>query len=149
APLTMRAARGLLSNHEFRLGMALWQNPPTGSRRFFKLTQTKTKHYVLSEETLDRFLARAPIYDRENRFFVEDFDELRKAGYLVMAVPRELGGLGKSLAGVCQEQRRLAYYAPATALAINMHLYWTGVAADLWRSGDKSLEWILKAAVQG
>ena len=30
-----------------------------------------------------------------------------------------------------------------------MHLYWTGVAADLWRAGDKSLEWLLKGAVAG
>ena len=36
-----------------------------------------------------------------------------------------------TLAEVCREQRRLAYYAPATALAINMHLYWVGIAADL------------------
>ena len=30
-----------------------------------------------------------------------------------------------------------------------MHLYWTGVATDLWRAGDKSLEWLLKGAVAG
>ena len=30
-----------------------------------------------------------------------------------------------------------------------MHLYWTGVAADVWRSGDKSLEWMLRGAVDG
>ncbi|MGH7492557.1 MAG: hypothetical protein ACREOO_09190 [bacterium] len=42
-----------------------------------------------------------------------------------LAVPTEFGGLGMSLAEVCREQRRLAYFAPATALAINMHLYWT------------------------
>ena len=42
-----------------------------------------------------------------------------------MAVTTELGGLGMNLAEVCQEQRRLAYYTPATALAGNMHLYWT------------------------
>ena len=59
-----------------------------------------------------------------------------------MNVPEELGGMGMSLAQVCQEQRRLAYRR--TALAVNMHLYWTGVAADLWRTGDKSLEWLLK-----
>jgi alkylation response protein AidB-like acyl-CoA dehydrogenase len=40
----------------------------------------------------------------------------------------------------------LAYHAPATALAVNMHLYWIGVAADLWRRGDVSLEWILREA---
>ena len=30
-----------------------------------------------------------------------------------------------------------------------MHLYWIGVAADLWRSGDTSLEWILREAAAG
>src|SRR3989304_10384536 len=87
--------------------------------------------HVLSEEMLDRFYDRAPAYDAENRFFHEDFEELRDAGYLTMAVPKDLGGLGMSLAEVCREQRHLAYYAPATALATNMHHYWTGVAADL------------------
>lgn len=98
---------------------------------------------------LDRFYDRAPAYDAENRFFHEDFEELRNAGYLTMAVPKDLGGLGKSLAEVCREQRHLAYYAPATALATNMHLYWTGVAADLRRAGDNSLEWLLKEAANG
>jgi alkylation response protein AidB-like acyl-CoA dehydrogenase len=50
---------------------------------------------------------------------------------------------------VCREQRRLAYHAPATALAVNMHLYWVGVAADLWQRGDKSLEWMLRDAAAG
>ena len=36
-----------------------------------------------------------------------------------------------------------------TALAINMHLYWTGVAADLWRAGDTSLTWLLQEAARG
>ena len=48
-----------------------------------------------------------------------------------------------------REQRRLAYYAHATALAMNMHLYWVGVAADLWRAGDRSLEWMLRGAAGG
>jgi alkylation response protein AidB-like acyl-CoA dehydrogenase len=113
------------------------------------MVQAQVDKEVLSEETLSRFLERAPVYDRENRFFKEDFDDLRNAGYLTIAVPREFGGRGMSLAEVCREQRRLAYYAHATALGINMHIYWTGVAADLWRSGDKSLEWILKAAADG
>ena len=104
---------------------------------------------VLSEEILARCQERAPAYDRENRFFTEDFEELREAGYLLMAVPKELGGLGLSLSESCQEQRRLAYHAPATALGINMHLYWTGVAADLWRAGDTSIEWLLKEAAAG
>jgi alkylation response protein AidB-like acyl-CoA dehydrogenase len=104
---------------------------------------------MLTEEMLARFASRAASYDRENRFFEEDFDELRSARYLLMPVPTQFGGSGMTLAEVCREQRRLAYYAPATALAVNMHLYWIGVAADLWRQGDVSLEWILREAAGG
>jgi alkylation response protein AidB-like acyl-CoA dehydrogenase len=113
------------------------------------MAQAIVQKDVLSDELLARCLERAPVYDRENRFFTEDFEDLRKAGYLTIAVPRELGGRGLTLAEVCREQRRLGYYAPAVALAINMHIYWTGLAADLWRSGDKSMEWLLKAAAAG
>jgi len=103
----------------------------------------------LSDEMLARFASRAATYDRENRFFHEDFEELRAAGYLLMPVPREFGGSEMSLAEVCREQRRLAYSAPATALAVNMHLYWLGIAADLRRRGDTSLEWMLREAAAG
>jgi alkylation response protein AidB-like acyl-CoA dehydrogenase len=104
---------------------------------------------ALTEEMLAGFASRAASYDRENRFFTEDFEELRVAKYLLLPLPSEFGGAGMTLAEVCREQRRLAYYAPATALAVNMHLYWIGVAADLWRRGDVSLEWILREAAAG
>jgi alkylation response protein AidB-like acyl-CoA dehydrogenase len=114
-----------------------------------KTAQARAVDSVLTDEKLARFASRAAAYDRENRFFQEDFDELRAAKYLLLPVPTEFGGAGLTLAEVCREQRRLAYYAPATALAVNMHLYWLGVAADLWRSGDRSLEWILREAAAG
>jgi len=104
---------------------------------------------VLTDGLLERCRERAPRYDQENRFCQDDFDELKAAGYLLMAVPSELGGLGMSLAQVAHETRRLAMYAPATALCINMHNYWVGLTADLWRSGDKSLEWLLREAAAG
>jgi alkylation response protein AidB-like acyl-CoA dehydrogenase len=104
---------------------------------------------ALTEEMLARFAARAATYDQENRFFTEDFEELRAAKYLLLPLPVEFGGAGMTLAEVCREQRRLAYHAPATALAVNMHLYWIGIAADLWRNGDTSLEWLLREAAAG
>jgi hypothetical protein len=64
-------------------------------------------------------------------------------------VPRELGGQGFTFAECMREQRRLGDDAHATALAMNMHLYWVGVAADLWRAGDRSLEWMLRGAISG
>ena len=55
------------------------------------LTQTG---YVLSDDLLARCAERAAGYDRENRFFFEDFEDLRQAKYLLAAVPKEFGGLG-------------------------------------------------------
>lgn len=104
---------------------------------------------ILNDELLTHCAKRAPIYDRENRFCQEDFDELKAAGYLLMSIPREFGGEGMSLAQVAKETRHLAYYAPATALCINMHHYWVGLAADLYRSGDHSTDWILERAGKG
>jgi alkylation response protein AidB-like acyl-CoA dehydrogenase len=120
-----------------------------GSPQHNNSTESAPVKSVLTEEMLARFASRAANYDRENRFFEEDFKELQAAKYLLMPVPVKFGGAGMSLAEVCREQRRLAYYAPATALALNMHLYWAGIAGDLWRRGDNSLEWILKDCSAG
>ncbi|MCH9010057.1 MAG: hypothetical protein IIC21_05485 [Chloroflexi bacterium] len=57
---------------------------------------TSTGQYILSDKLLRRCAERAPMYDRENRFFQEDFDEIKQTDYLKMAVPKELGGLGMS-----------------------------------------------------
>jgi alkylation response protein AidB-like acyl-CoA dehydrogenase len=108
----------------------------------------RTRANSVGRDAAALWRARANVRPR-NRFFQKDFDELRAAGYLKIGVPQDLGGLGFSLAEVAAQQRRLAYRAPATALAINMHTHWTGVAADLRRMGDSSLEWLLREAVAG
>ena len=36
-------------------------------------------HSILSEDVLQRCAQRAAGYDRENRFFMEDFEDLREA----------------------------------------------------------------------
>lgn len=104
---------------------------------------------VLTDAMLARFDERSPVYDRENRFFTEDLTELRASGYLDLALPAEYGGPGCTLAEIGALQRRLAYHAPATAVAVNMHFYWTGLAADLLRAGDTSCAWILDRAAAG
>ena len=113
------------------------------------MTTMTTATDLLPDEMLARFDARAAGYDRENRFFDEDWDELRRSGYLLAAVPTEFGGSGLGLDEVARLQGRLAYYAPATAVAVNMHLYWTGVAADLLKTGDASCRWMLERAADG
>lgn len=108
-----------------------------------------TEHDLLPGDRLERFRSRAADYDAENRFFTEDFAELADAGYLKALVPEELGGLGLSLQQTARLQVRLAGAAPATALAVNMHLVWTGVAKILRDRGDDSLEFLLREAGEG
>ncbi|MDD1477587.1 acyl-CoA dehydrogenase family protein [Arthrobacter sp. H16F315] len=104
---------------------------------------------VLPDALLDRIRGRAAGYDRDNAFFHEDLADLAAAGYLKIFVPASDGGLGLGLAAAAALQRRLATAAPATALAINMHLVWTGVAHVLAARGDSSLDYVLREAGQG
>lgn len=94
---------------------------------------------MLTQDLLARIRERAPGYDRDNAFFVDDLDELRAAGYLK---PR-------SLLQTARDQRLLAAYAPATALGVNMHHVWVGVARVLRDRGDTSLDWVLEDADAG
>jgi alkylation response protein AidB-like acyl-CoA dehydrogenase len=110
------------------------------------------RHHARTElpvDMLERFRARAGALDRANAYFDEDLAELRAAGYLAAVVPASLGGWGLDLAEFAASQRRLARYAPATALAMTMHGYWVGMATELERAGDTSLRWVLQAAAAG
>jgi len=104
---------------------------------------------ILDDALLERFRLRAADYDERNAFFTEDLEELRAIGYLALLVPSELGGAGLGLEQAAAEQARLATAAPATALAVNMHLVWTGVAKILRDRGDSSLEHVLVDAAAG
>ena len=104
---------------------------------------------VLTDEVLARIHHRAPGYDRDNVFFTEDLEELAAIGYLRALVPESFGGLGLTMQEVAHEQVRLAMAAPATALAVNMHLVWTGVAKTLHDRGDDSLDFVLRDAAAG
>lgn len=108
-----------------------------------------TPEDVLPDALLERIRARAAGYDKDNAFFYEDLQELAGAGYLKLFVPAADGGKGLGLEAAAQCQRRLATAAPATALAVNMHLVWTGVARVLQARGDNSLEFVLQEAAQG
>ena len=103
----------------------------------------------LPVEMLERFHSRAGELDRTNAYFEQDLAELRSIGYLAATVPVERGGWGLDLAQFAASQRRLARYAPATALAMTMHSYWIGIANELDKMGDTSLRWIQDAAVAG
>lgn len=104
---------------------------------------------LLPDELLERFRARAAVHDRENTFPDDDLADLKDAGYLAILVPEELGGAGLGLAEAAVLQQRLASAAPATALAINMHLVWTGVAKVLADRGIDALRFVQEGAAGG
>ena len=103
----------------------------------------------LPDDLLERIRERAPLHDRENTFPQQDLDELREAGYLSILVPTARGGAGLGLVEAALLQQRLATAAPATALAINMHLVWTGVAKVFSDRGVPGLEFVQDGAVAG
>ncbi|WP_137122606.1 acyl-CoA dehydrogenase family protein [Segeticoccus rhizosphaerae] len=110
---------------------------------------TASPRQILTEELLERIRGRAAAYDRENRFFDEDLAELAEAGYLTAMVPEELGGSGLTLTEMAREQIRLAGAAPATALAVNMHHVWMGVARTVRAGGEDSMDFVLQEAAAG
>jgi alkylation response protein AidB-like acyl-CoA dehydrogenase len=104
---------------------------------------------LLPDDLIARIRERAPIHDRDNTFPDADLAELREAGYLSILVPAELGGAGLGLAEASVLQQRLAGAAPATALAVNMHLVWTGVAKVLADRGIDALRFVQEGAAAG
>ena len=108
-----------------------------------------TRLTELPTDLLERFRGRAAHLDATNSYFHEDLADLQEIGYLAAVVPEPLGGWGYDLAELARSQRRLARYAPATALATTMHFYWTGIAAEFERAGDASLRWMLTEAADG
>ncbi len=78
---------------------------------------------ALATELGRQFAGRAAEHDRENSFVAENFKRMREEGYLRLAVPADLGGLGASMRQVCYAQAELAKHCASTALAVNMHLY--------------------------
>lgn len=104
---------------------------------------------LLPDDLLERIRSRAASVDAGNVFPDADLAELRTAGYLAALVPADLGGAGLGLAEVSVLQQRLATAAPATALAINMHLVWTGVAKVLADRGIDTLRFVQEGAAAG
>ena len=104
---------------------------------------------ILPDDLLERFRTRAAAHDRDNTFPEDDLAELRERGYLAILVPADFGGAGLDLAATSVLQQRLATAAPATALAINMHLIWTGVAKLLADRGIDDLRFVQTGAAAG
>jgi alkylation response protein AidB-like acyl-CoA dehydrogenase len=94
-------------------------------------SDTIDRSSTLDDAMLESFRYRAAGYDAAGRFPHDDLAQLRRSGWLTAAAPERFGGFGFDLATLATAQRRLARYAPATALATSMHHYWVGLGATL------------------
>ncbi len=104
---------------------------------------------ALDEAMLESFRDRAAGFDEAGRFPHDDLADLRRFRWLTAAAPKRIGGFGLDLATLAAEQRRLARYAPATALSTSMHHYWVGLGTTLDALGHPFGERILGWAVDG
>lgn len=81
----------------------------------------------------NRFQQRADAYDREARFPTENYEDLFKAGFLALTIPKDDGGLGADFETYCRVSAELGRWCGATALTLNMHaqtMFWTGAVFD-------------------
>jgi len=87
------------------------------------------------------FADRAARYDREASFPYENFDDLRDAGLLTLAVPERYGGLGADFVTYAMVAEELGRHCGSTALTFNMHtatcLLAGPIADELGLTGDE------------
>ena len=94
-----------------------------------------TEVVAIAEHLAEDFRTRAAEVDREGRFPHENYEKMRRAGYLSALVPQELGGLGATLGQMSRAQQALARGCASTALAVNMHHFQVGAAVDGYWAG--------------
>ncbi|HVK26614.1 MAG TPA: acyl-CoA dehydrogenase family protein [Actinokineospora sp.] len=114
--------------------MTLIDTPPNTDNRFVELAAE------IGAVAADH----AAAHDRDATFVSEAYTVMRERGYLALAVPVELGGLGASIKQVCHAQAELAKHDGATALAVAMHQYLTLMQVYRRRKGAPDAETVLR-----
>lgn len=103
----------------------------------------------LTNELLSRIRERAADYDRNNEYFTEDLADLKSTDYFRLFVPKEHGGLGYTLPELVDTQIALSGASGSTALSVNMHHIWMGVARTVNQTRPGTLDWIFADALAG
>jgi alkylation response protein AidB-like acyl-CoA dehydrogenase len=91
----------------------------------------RTQWRTLAADLSRKFADRAAAADANDQFVATNYDDLKAAGVLTAAVPRELGGGGVAYEDLIWFLRELAGYCGSTALALSMHTHQVVIAA--WR----------------
>lgn len=83
-----------------------------------------------ARELAPTFAARAAEHDRDASFPFDNFDDLKRAGFFALTVPRAFGGHEASLTTYLRVQEELAAGDGSTALAFMMHAKLFGQQRD-------------------
>lgn len=94
-----------------------------------------------------QFAEHSARHDRDGTFVDEAFAVLRDSGYLALAVPTELGGMGATIGQVAMAQAEMARHDASAALAIAMHLHVTLFGAWRFRRTMPGAENMLRRVV--
>lgn len=124
--------------------MTTTTDQPTPLTRPAPVREGDDRFVELAAELGARFARTADEHDRDNTWVAENYEVLAEAGYLRLAVPEDLGGLGASMRQVCYAQAELARSCGSTALAVNMHVYITLVQCFRRRNGMEGAETVLR-----
>lgn len=79
------------------------------------------------------FASRAAQHDECDSFVAENYEQLKAAGLIAAAVPKELGGQGAEVGEMADVVRRIAHGCGSTALAFSMHTHQVVIPAWRWR----------------
>jgi len=101
----------------------------------------------LAAELGRRFAEHSARHDRDGTFVTEAYDILRESGYLALAVPTELGGMGATIGQVAMAQAEMARHDASAALAAAMHLHVTLFGTWRFRRAMPGAENMLRRVV--
>jgi acyl-CoA dehydrogenase len=101
----------------------------------------------LAADLASKFEQYAASHDRDGSFVDEAFAILRDAGYLTLAVPTELGGMGATIGQVAMAQAEMARFDASAALAVSMHLHITLFQSWRYRREMPGAEGLLRRVV--
>ena len=109
-----------------------------------KVTETPSKQWLnLIDQLGDQLAANGIAHDQVDTFVADNYQLLKKQGYLTAMVPKALGGAGVSFSDMCAILVKIAQYCPSTALALSMHQHL--LAVNIWKythqgTGEESLK---------
>jgi alkylation response protein AidB-like acyl-CoA dehydrogenase len=87
----------------------------------FAITKEQQELQRRCRELAAEFATRAMDHDRNGSPPTENYDRLRREGFLELSVPKSLGGAGSGFLGHTIAYEALAHGCPSTALSFNMH----------------------------